>query len=1155
MIRRAAWLASALLLVWGTPLTFAREEPEPIRAFRSVLDGRARIVTVRLPGNMFAAYDATNCALYKVWVGDVKLDGAVYTTVHGPQPTSQGGPAILDEREHVWRWIGDEKNHPVKTRFRGYHRHGLNGVALRFELSFLEHTVLVEEFAWYVPAPEGEGGIRREITLKGVPPGGQLELSSRIRGCEQEDLILTNATQLTQVTGKRTIGSKQLLDIEVRWLFDKSGKYTIAPLFNLALLAEEEELRLKKLAEEEARKKAGQDAEKPAVKAHPTDTPLGHGVSVRVYQIGAGMSKLHKLVAGQTPNWSHVIPVLDLRTERGDFGKATDEFITHVDGFLEVPADGEYAFQLISDDGSKLFIDDKEVIDHDGLHGPTGKEGTVTLTKGRHKLFVEHFEQGGGEQLTLNWRPPGATGFVLVPNAVLLAPTGEVRVTSPGNKKIEKAAVRGRPGDGRPLDAVHPAFDLMQARPDGFEPRVGGMDWLPDGRLVLCNWEPRGGVYVLDGVHGDDPSKITVKRIAEGLAEPLGLRVVDGRLFVLQKQELTELIDHDGDEIVDEYRCVANGWGVTANFHEFAFGLVYKDEHLYAALATAINPGGASTQPQNEDRGKVVKIAMDGSYEFIAEGLRTPNGIGIGVNGEIFVTDNQGDWVPVSKVVRVRPGAFYGSHSVDPEGTKDRKEQPPVVWLPQGEIGNSPGEPGILLEGPYKGQMAHCDVTHGGLKRVYVEKVRGQYQGCVFRFTQGLEAGINRWTRSPNGDLFVGGIGSSGNWGQTGKKKFGLQRLRYNGNEVFDIESISVTKDGIQLRFTQPMDARGLLMDTVVQQWRYEPTKDYGGPKLDVETLQLKHVIGRFGEARDQFMLVVPGLKEGRVVYFRLPRTVRNEAGEALWSTEAWYTLNRLPRGYAPKTYDDLPTLVVPHPGPNALGAAEKREGWQLLFDGESCVHWRGFKKEKLPSAWSAKNGTLTFDPKGGERGDIITKQQFENYVFAFEWKVGERGNSGVMYHVTEDHGAPWATGPEYQILDNEGHGDGISKKTSAGANYALHAPRPRRDAPRRKVEPRPNRRGRHAHRALAQRLEAARIRARLGGMEEARQEEQVRRDARLRRQPQGPHLPTGPRRPGQLPQHLHQAVALGGTPYTSITIPTPKEQAHRRVPVPLGSR
>ena len=331
---------------------------------------------------------------------------------------------------------------------------------------------------------------------------------------------------------------------------------------------------------------------------------------------------------------------------------------------------------------------------------------------------------------------------------------------------LGQAALKGSksvPGDATALIDVHPSYDLSQARPELFTPRVGGMDFLSDGRLLISTWDAAGSVCILEGVQTGDPSLIKEKRIAAGLAEPLGLKVADDEIYILQKQELTKLIDNDGDEMIDEYQTLCNAWQVSANFHEFAFGLVYKDGYFYGTLGTAINPGGVSTQPQIPDRGKVVKISKtDGSLEFIAHGLRTPNGIGIGVDNEIFVADNQGDWLPASKIVHVQPGAWYGSRSVDFEGTEGLEEFLPVVWLPQDEIGNSPSTPMYINDGPYKGQMIHEEVTNGGIKRVFVEKVNNKYQGALFRFTQGLEAGINRIIWGPDGSLYTGGIGSTG---------------------------------------------------------------------------------------------------------------------------------------------------------------------------------------------------------------------------------------------------------------------------------------------------------------------------------------------------------------------------------------------------------
>jgi cytochrome c len=277
------------------------------------------------------------------------------------------------------------------------------------------------------------------------------------------------------------------------------------------------------------------------------------------------------------------------------------------------------------------------------------------------------------------------------------------------------------PGDQFALTAVHPGYDLFQARPGDFLPRVGGMDFLSDGTMVISTWDAAGSVYLLRNVESGDPAQILVQQIASGLAEPLGVKVVDDEIYVLQKQELTQLVDTDGDGITDEYRAISNRWQTSGNFHEFAFGLEYRDGYFYANLAIAIDPGGASTQPQVYDRGRVMKISQeDGSVEFIAHGLRTPNGIGWGVDNELFVSDNQGDWLPSSKILHVSPGAWFGSRAVDWKGTEGLTMKPPVVWLPQDEIGNSPGNPILLRDGPYKGQMIHGEVTHGGIKRVFV---------------------------------------------------------------------------------------------------------------------------------------------------------------------------------------------------------------------------------------------------------------------------------------------------------------------------------------------------------------------------------------------------------------------------------------------------
>ena len=449
----------------------------------------------------------------------------------------------------------------------------------------------------------------------------------------------------------------------------------------------------------------------------------------------------------------------------------------------------------------------------------------------------------------------------------------------------------------RLVPGVHPSFDLEKIRPPGFEPRVGGLDVLPDGSIVVATWDADGAVWLLDagglkGIAGGG-----VKRIAAGLLEPLGLTVVDGTIYVLQKHELTRLVDEDGDEIIDRYETVSDQWRCSANFHEFSFGLVHQGGSFYANLATAVLPGGASAPEQTAGRGSVVRIAAsDGAVETLATGLREPNGIGIGAGSRIFVTDNQGDWLPASKLLHVRPGVFFGSHAVGFENTERLPVAAPVVWLPHSEVGNSPSQPVGIELGPWRGQLIHGDVHYGGLQRVFVEEVDGELQGAVFRFSQGLEAGVNRLAWGPDGKLYVGGIGGPGDWGQPGKLWYGLERLAYNGKPTFELLALRARPGGIEIEFTEPLGAAVSVApaDFQVRDWRYRPTAEYGGPKLDERTLPVARV--EVAPDRRRVLLALDGLTAGRVLHLEVVGALADARGRSLWSREAWYTLNRIPR-------------------------------------------------------------------------------------------------------------------------------------------------------------------------------------------------------------------------------------------------------------------
>ena len=469
----------------------------------------------------------------------------------------------------------------------------------------------------------------------------------------------------------------------------------------------------------------------------------------------------------------------------------------------------------------------------------------------------------------------------------------EEKEADPEPKKAEvKIQKRVKPGFDAPLEGLHPSYDLTTIHKNDFRPRVGGLAFLPDGRLLVTTWDVVGGVYLVSGVATGDTNKITVKRIASGLAEPLGITTVGKDIYVLQKHELTQLIDLDDDEIIDEYRTICNSYGVSSDFHEFAYGLVYKDGYFYVSLGMAMRL--MSNEKQKPDRGRTIKIASDGSYEWVNYGLRQPNGIGIGVDNELFECENQGEWIPGNKLIHIRKGDYNGM----PWGLADPSSQPPItppaIWLPEDEIANSPSQPVLMQDGPYKGQMLHGDVTYGGIQRDFLEKINGAYQGAVFQFTQGLEAGVNRLLWGPDGALYVGGIGMVGGWSWK-EHQFGLQRLKYNGKSTFEMLAVRAKPHGFEIEFTEPlMKGKELNSnDILIKQWWYLPTPAYGGPKKDLETMKITKLV--LSEDRKKIYLEIPKLKKEHVVYVRLPEDLKSSSGQLLWSGQAWYTLNSIP--------------------------------------------------------------------------------------------------------------------------------------------------------------------------------------------------------------------------------------------------------------------
>lgn len=125
----------------------------------------------------------------------------------------------------------------------------------------------------------------------------------------------------------------------------------------------------------------------------------------------------------------------------------------------------------------------------------------------------------------------------------------------------------------------------------------------------------------------------------------------------------------------------------------------------------------------------------------------------------------------------------------------------------------------------------------------------------------------------------------------------------------------------------------------------------------------------------------------------------------------------------------------------NTLSKKEKKEGWVLLFDGTTLNGWRGYKNIQT-DGWAVKDGEIYCkDGSGLKRADLITNSKYENYELQIDWKITPKKNSGIIYMVTEDNGATYESGPEYQLIDDLGYPSKLSDKQLSGSNYDMHAP------------------------------------------------------------------------------------------------------------------
>ncbi len=496
----------------------------------------------------------------------------------------------------------------------------------------------------------------------------------------------------------------------------------------------------------------------------------------------------------------------------------------------------------------------------------------------------------------------------------------------------DPAAPVATPGFGQKLGRVHPALEMRDLRDESKVMRISGMAMRGKCELLFTTWE--GDLFAVDVDAVQSEGVPEFRRIAQGLAEPMGLAIANGRIFVTEKNQATELIDEDGDGSFETYKCLSQEWPATMDSHEYLFGAAVQDSQLYFSSSVAMGSRNSDNH-QAPLRGSAIQVHVDtGKTEIVAGGLRTPDGIGSGPNGSILITDNQGEWLPADKLIALKQGAHYNFRSRAPWHPLDQmKPTPPAVWLPHGEVASSPTQPFTLPAswGPYAGHVLWGDATFGGLQRASLEEVDGVMQGAVFPFSQGFRHLLHRFALTPEGELYAGGI-ARGSDQEFIKRVSGLTRIRYTGKEVFEPLAARVKSNGLEVEFTQPLkeDAGWNPKGYHVTQWGYQGTQTYGGQKVRNRLAEVRSAT--VSADRRRVFLELPGLIAGEVVHVRLPASLASASGLKLWAGDVWYTVNSIPR--------DRPGEVRPAPA-SSLAAA--KPFFEFSKDDEGRVLYQNF--------------------------------------------------------------------------------------------------------------------------------------------------------------------------------------------------------------------
>ena len=422
-------------------------------------------------------------------------------------------------------------------------------------------------------------------------------------------------------------------------------------------------------------------------------------------------------------------------------------------------------------------------------------------------------------------------------------------------KKLTTEIQKGEQQGPFQVDIMNPPFDS----PWKNQFRLSGLDFFKDpNKGVICSTD--GDVWLVEGFTKNS-GKLTWQRIASGLFQPLGIKVIKEEIFVTCRDQIVRLHDFNGDRETDFYESFNNDHQVTDHFHEFAMGLQADEEgNLY--YAKSARHAREALVPQH---GTLIKVSKDGlKTEIIATGFRAANGVCLNPDGTFIVTDQEGHWNPMNRINWVEKGGFYGNMFGynPPADSTEKGMELPLVWVER-DRDQSPSE--LLWVnskkwGALNGKLLNFSYGYGKVFVVPHEKIGEQVQGGIFELPiPRFSTGVMRGRFNPGDEqLYLCGLSA---WGSTQPQLGGLYRIRKVDQPMHIPIGLKATTQGIALNFTDELDAGSAaqISNYTVKIWDLLRSRKYGSQHYNEQILEVTKAV--LGKDKKSIQLTIPDIK------------------------------------------------------------------------------------------------------------------------------------------------------------------------------------------------------------------------------------------------------------------------------------------------------